>query len=100
MAIGFQRESAAPFNRNTRNLRLLKLRRKARVARSYKLRSMIERRPPHPSSCHTAAYLLALVEDQGPESSLLQSGSRGQSRHTRTNYEHVGISMEGILHLE
>ena len=99
MAIGFQRESAAPFNRNTRNLRLLKLRCKARVARSYKLRTMIERRPSHPSSCHTATYLLALVEDQGSETSLLNGGCRGQSRHTRANDEHVGISMEGVLHL-
>jgi hypothetical protein len=74
MAIGLQRESAAPFNRNPRNLRLLKLRRKARVARSYKLRSMIECCPTHPPSCHPAAYVLALVEDQCTESGLLQSG--------------------------
>jgi hypothetical protein len=29
----------------------------------------------------------------------LNGGCRGQSRHTRANDEHVGISMEGVLHL-
>ena len=99
MAVSLRREPAAPFNRHTGSLSLLEQRRKTWVTCSNKLRSMIKRRPADPSSCHTAAYLLALVEDKDFESSLSQGSCCGESRHTRTNHEHVCVSMDGVLHL-
>jgi hypothetical protein len=60
---------------------------------------MIKLRPTHPSSCHTAARLLTFVEDKDFASSFSQGGCCGESRHTRTNHEHVCVSMDGVLHL-
>jgi hypothetical protein len=60
---------------------------------------MIKPRSAYRSSCHPAAYALALVEDEGLASGLLQGSCSGKPRHTRTNHEHICVPVDDVLHL-
>jgi hypothetical protein len=74
MAVSFQTESAAPFNRYACTPGLLEQRREAWVTGRHKLRSVIKRCPPHPSRCHSATYSFTLVDDKHLAASFLQGG--------------------------